>query len=193
MKNTSLKTNWIAVLMMGGLSVLASACGKHTSPNIIFMPEMVYSPALKAQEEGAMRVPVKGTVPRGFHSYGFYAKGIQAAGAELQNPVAFTKTSLLRGQSVYNAQCKVCHGEDGQGGGTIVPKFQRPPTLHSEKMKGYTDSQIFHVITVGQNLMPSYSGQISAEDRWSVANYIRALQRSQAPTEQDLKSAGVQN
>jgi mono/diheme cytochrome c family protein len=41
--------------------------------------------------------------------------------------------------------------------------------------------------------MPSYSGQISAEDRWSVANYIRALQRSQAPTEQDLKSAGVQN
>jgi cytochrome c553 len=170
-----------------------SSCAKHSQPNMTYMPEMAYSPALKAQEVGAMRVPVKGTVPRGFKPYAYYEKGIDAAGQELKNPISFSRANLLRGQTVYNAQCKACHGEDGQGGGTIVPKFQRPPSLHSDKIRGYADGQIFHVMTVGQNIMPSYAGQVSAEDRWAVVNYIRVLQRSQAPTEQDLKSAGTQN
>ncbi len=176
-----------------GISFGLSGCVKHSKPNMTYMPEMAYSPALKAQEEGAMRVPVKGTIPRDFKPYAYFEKGIEAAGQELKNPVAFNRANLLRGQTVYNAQCKACHGEDGQGGGTIVPKFQRPPSLHSEKIRGYSDGQIFHVVTVGQNIMPSYAGQVSVDDRWAVVNYIRVLQRSQAPTEQDLKSAGIQN
>jgi mono/diheme cytochrome c family protein len=182
----------VSVLALGLLG-LSTACVKHSQPNMTYMPEMAYSPALKAQEVGAMRVPVKGTVPRGFKPYAYFEKGIELAGQELKNPVAFNRANLMRGQVVYNAQCKACHGADGQGGGSIVPKFQRPPSLHSEKILGYSDGQIFHVMTVGQNIMPSYAGQVSAEDRWAVVNYIRVLQRSQAPTEQDLKSAGVQN
>jgi len=188
MSIASLKNSFL-VLAGTTLAVVVSGCGMHSSPNMTYMPEMAYSPALKAQEEGSMRVPVKGTIPRNHHTYGYYTKGIDAAGAELKNPIVFSKVALLRGQTVYNAQCKVCHGEDGQGGGSIVPKFQRPPSLHSDKIKGYSDGQIFHVITVGQNLMPSYAGQVSAEDRWAVVNYIRVLQRSQAPTEKDLQTA----
>ncbi len=194
MKNASLTLKSFAqvasvVLMAASLS----SCSKHSTPNMTYMPDMAFSPALKAQEEGSMRVPVKGTVPRNFKSYAYFQKGIDVAGQELKNPAPFNKVNLLRGQVVFNSYCKACHGEDGQGGGTIVPKFQRPPSLHSDKIRNYTDGQIFHVMTVGQNIMPSYAAQVSENDRWAVVNYIRVLQRSQAPTEQDLKSAAAQN
>jgi mono/diheme cytochrome c family protein len=194
MKNASLTLKSFAqVASVFLMAASLSSCSKHSTPNMTYMPDMAFSPALKAQEEGSMRVPVKGTVPRNFKPYAYFQKGIDVAGQELKNPAPFSKVSLLRGQVVFNSYCKACHGEDGQGGGTIVPKFQRPPSLHSDKIRNYTDGQIFHVMTVGQNIMPSYAAQVSENDRWAVVNYIRVLQRSQAPTEQDLKSAAAQN
>ena len=83
----------------------------------------------------------------------------------------------------------VCHGSEGLGDGSIVPKYPRPPSLQSEKILNYKDGQIFHVITVGQNLMPSYASQIDAVDRWAVINYVRVLQKAQNPTPQDVKAA----
>ena len=44
----------------------------------------------------------------------------------------------------------------------------------------------FHVITVGQNLMPAYASQILPEDRWAVIDYVRALERSHRPLPSDL-------
>ncbi len=38
------------------------------------------------------------------------------------------------------------------------------------------DGQIFEVITDGKSTMPSYAHMISAEDRWAIIHYIRALQ-----------------
>ena len=37
----------------------------------------------------------------------------------------------------------------------------------------------FNVMTEGFGVMPSYASQISAEDRWAIAAYVRALQYSQ--------------
>jgi mono/diheme cytochrome c family protein len=39
----------------------------------------------------------------------------------------------------------------------------------------------------GQNVMPSYSKQISADDIWAIIHYIRALQRSQNAKDSDLE------
>ncbi|MEN9722055.1 MAG: hypothetical protein RJB38_41 [Pseudomonadota bacterium] len=165
-----------------------SGC-KHSKPNFIFMPDMYYSPALKAQEEGAMRTPVKGTVPRGFAPYQYAVENNEELGAKLVNPLPRTKANLLRGQKQFNTYCIVCHGAYGEGDGSVVPKMPRPPTLQSEKVQKWQDGRIFHVITAGQNVMPSYASQISQEDRWAIVHYLRALQRAKHPSEADLKAA----
>jgi mono/diheme cytochrome c family protein len=38
------------------------------------------------------------------------------------------------------------------------------------------DGQLFHVLTYGQNNMPSYASQLSRGDRWNVILYVRTLQ-----------------
>lgn len=176
-------------LLLGFVSaaiVFVSAGCSKSKPSFTYMPDMAYSPAYKAQE--LMLAPPKGTVPRGFQPYA-YATDPEAAGRELKNPVTPTKTILGRGQEMFRIYCSVCHGPAGEGDGTVVPKFPRPPSLHNEKVVGWTDGRIYHVISAGQNLMPSYASQVDSADRWAIIHYIRALQRAKNPTAQDLKSA----
>jgi mono/diheme cytochrome c family protein len=87
--------------------------------------------------------------------------------------------------------CVVCHGPKGDGQGYIVPKFPMPPSLYSPKVTNWPDGRIYHVITHGQNLMPSYASQILPEDRWAVIHYVRALERAANPLPQDLAAAGI--
>lgn len=174
---------WVPVLI--GVTGL-SGCLQHEKPNVIYMPDMVYSPAHKAQQEGEMKMPVKGTVPRGFQPYPYGNDG-DVAGKELKNPLKATEQVLARGKHVFNIYCIVCHGPNGEGDGHIVPKFPRPPSLQSDKVRGWSDGRIYHTITRGQNLMPSYESQIANGDRWAAIHYIRALQRSKHPTAEDLK------
>jgi mono/diheme cytochrome c family protein len=156
------------------------ACSRE-KPAVIYMPDMVYSPAYKAQKPGSLRLPVAGTVSRDFEAYPYAAhrdpNETPRIGRWLENPLPPTRAVLERGRKVFNTFCIVCHGPEGEGDGTVVPKFPRPPSLQSEKIRGYPDGSIFHVITVGQNLMPSYASQIPAEDRWAGIHYLRALQR----------------
>jgi mono/diheme cytochrome c family protein len=39
------------------------------------------------------------------------------------------------------------------------------------------DSQLFQVLTLGQNNMPSYASQLSREDRWNAIAFVRSLQK----------------
>ncbi len=177
----------ISILTLTVLAAL-SGCGKHESPNFVYMPDMYYSPALKAQEPGSNRMPVKGTIPRGYQPYA-YAHNAEGAGKELKNPIIATADVMNRGQALFNTYCIVCHGPNGMGDGYVVPKMPRPPSLQSDKIRGWPDSSIYHVITMGQNIMPSYAAQIQSADRWAIIHYIRALQRSQNPTAQDVAAA----
>ena len=160
----------------------------HEEPNVIYMPDMVYSPALKAQKQDSMMMPVKGTIPRDYEPYP-YLNNPEAAGRELKNPLKPTQVILGRGQHIFNTYCMTCHGPAGEGDGSIVPRFPRPPSLQSDKVRNWPDGRIFHVITAGQNLMPSYSTQISSGDRWAAIHYVRVLQRAKHPTVEDLKAA----
>lgn len=162
-----------------------SGC-RHEKPNVVYMPDMAYSPALKAQQPDSMRMPVKGTVSRDFEPYA-YPTNPEAAGRDLKNPLRPTQATLIRGKAAYNTYCIVCHGAEGMGDGSIIPKFPRPPSLQSDKVRNWPDGRIFHTITMGQNLMPSYASQVSAGDRWAIIHYLRAMQRAKNPTSEDLK------
>ena len=178
-------------LSVAAVVMLSSGCGKHSEPNFVYMPEMWYSPAYKAQEVGAVRYPVAGTVPRGHQPYRFMNSTADEAGKQMTNPLRRTEDVLKRGQAVYNVHCIVCHGPGGEGDGSIVPKFPRPPSLLSDKVRTWPDGSLFHVMTAGLNLMPSYRGQVDAADRWAVVHYVRALQKAKNPTDADLKAAGI--
>ena len=171
------------------LSLLVlGACGKHERPNFQYMPDMHYSPAIQAQQ-GIQRLPVNGTVPRGYEVYPYIDLGPVAAGKVHLNPIPRTKEVLKRGQQLFNTFCIVCHGAYGEGDGPVVPKYPRPPSLQSDKIRGYADGSIYNVITKGQNLMSSYATQVAPNDRWAIIHYIRALQKAKNPTAEDMKAA----
>lgn len=172
-----------------------NACGylKHAQPYYTYAPDMHYGAGLKAQEAGAMRQPPKGAIPRGFRPYSILT--MDQAKMHL-NPLPRNKENLMQGKALYNTFCIVCHGKFGEGDGLVAslkdwprPLFPRPPTLQSEKVRDFKDGQIFHILTMGQNLMPSYAEKLNEEERWQVVHYVRALYRAKHPSADDLKKA----
>lgn len=188
-----------ACLLAALAAVAAAGCARQKQQTAIeYMPDMAYSARLAAQhedplrpDESVMRLPVPGTVPRGYTPYRFAQADTTQAAEVLVNPLPRTSDVLARGQKVYMTFCVVCHGEKGDGQGYMVPKFPQPPQLFSDKVTNWPDGRIFHVITRGQNLMPSYASQILPEDRWAVIHYVRVLQRAAHPTAADLATAPV--
>ena len=132
-----------------------------------------------------MQTPVKGTVARGFIPYPFENKP-EEAGKFLVNPLIPDEVNLSVGKNKYNIYCSPCHGYLGEGDSRLRGQFPNPPSLHSEKMRNWSDGSIYHVITEGQNVMPSYRSQFSRQERWAVVNYVRVLQRSLNAKETDL-------
>jgi mono/diheme cytochrome c family protein len=95
---------------------------------------------------------------------------------------------MARGQERYNIFCAPCHSLAGDGKG-IVPKrgFLPPPSFFAEHVLDFTDGYIYEVITKGVRNMPSYKKQIpNVEDRWAIVAYVRALQRTQTATINDI-------
>jgi hypothetical protein len=134
----------------------------------------------------SMRKPVEGTVARGFIPYEF--KGMPDSLISIvPNPLPITKEVLETGKKRFDTYCSPCHGYYGKGDSRLRGQFPIPPTLHSEKVRKWKDANIYHVITNGQNVMPSYERQISRDDRWAIIHYLRVLQRSQNAPDSDFE------
>jgi mono/diheme cytochrome c family protein len=156
-------------------------------PNREIFPEMVrtqrynaFAPNPNFPDGKTLQGPVAGTIPRGplpLHYAATPADALRAA-EELKNPYGSQDAAVLaRGAFVFANFCAVCHGGAGRGDGPVPLRgFPAPPSLladHAMKMK---DGQMFHVLSYGQNNMPSYAGQLSREDRWKAIVQLRELQ-----------------
>lgn len=133
----------------------------------------------------SMRNPVQGTIARGDLPYE-YAVDPEGA-SKLVNPLPITEANLQLGKVKYDIYCSPCHGFLGEGDSRLRGQFPNPPSLHSEKVRDWTDGRIYHVIAMGQNVMPSYSSQLSRNEKWATILYVRALQRSLNAKESDLQ------
>lgn len=154
---------------------------------IQYMPNMHRSPAIRPQEKRPLAYP-EGSISREEFIYP-YDRDVPVEKVERkENPLPKTREVVERGQKMFNTHCIVCHGPLGLGDGFVVPPFAKPPSLQSERVREFADSQIFHIITVGQNTMMPYASQIRVEDRWAITHYIRVLHLSQNPSEEDLKA-----
>lgn len=192
-------------VMFGAPCILMSftlLCGCYRGqpsgrPPIHLNPDMDSQPKVDAQElnpffddSSGMRVPVPGTVARGWLKEGaiFYEGLDPVTGKPVRkSPIPITLTGLRRGQGRFNIYCSPCHSRVGDGQGIMVQRgYVPPPTFHSDLIRGYPDGHIFDVITNGIRNMPGYAQQIPVEDCWLIINYVRALQRSQHASADDV-------
>jgi hypothetical protein len=180
------------VVLLAGVSAIAliAGCRQDMQDQPKLIPQR--GSEMFADHRGA-RPQVVNTVARGqLHedSY-FYTGVIQGANGyrEEQNlmPFPVTLEVLKRGQERFNIYCTPCHSRVGNGLGAIVDRGYKPAAnLHDQVRMAQPVSHYFYVMTHGYGAMPDYSAQLTPEDRWAVAAYIRALQLSQAATSADV-------
>jgi mono/diheme cytochrome c family protein len=129
------------------------------------------------------------TVARGFlrEDKAMYA-GIAPSGSFVTElPVPLTRELLVRGHERFDIFCSPCHGKLGNGLGMIVQRgFKQPSSFHVDRLRQQPIGYFFDVMTQGFGQMPNYASQVSPEDRWAVAAYVRALQLSQHAQVADL-------
>jgi mono/diheme cytochrome c family protein len=104
-------------------------------------------------------------------------------------PFPATIAVLEKGQERYNIYCTPCHSRVGNGAGMIVSRGYHPAgNFHTARLIAAPLGHFFNVMTNGYGAMPEYAAQVSVEDRWAIAAYIRALQLSQNAKESDVAS-----
>ena len=115
---------------------------------------------------------------------------------------------IERGRERYNIFCAPCHGQSGDGNGMVhlravevgasATGWNQPTNLididaasgrsvYGEEL--YPHGKLFNTITHGARTMSGYASQISAEDRWAIIAYLRALQWSQNARLEDVPVA----
>ncbi|HLJ79063.1 MAG TPA: cytochrome c [Acidobacteriaceae bacterium] len=141
----------------------------------------------------SVRPQVEHTVARGqLYEADYFYTGLMNGKEANMMPFPVTMQVLARGQERFNVYCSPCHSRVGNGAGMIVQRGYKPAgNLHDAKRMGEPLSHYFYVMTNGYGAMPDYKAQVTPEDRWAIAAYIRALQLSQAATAADVP-AGTQ-
>lgn len=171
-------------------AVLLGCNRTRNNPGWDYFPDMFYSTAYETYTKNpnfsdgmTMRVPVPGTVPRGFtpFEYTIDPESRVKAGIELTNPFSTDPENLDRGRVVYTTFCLGCHGSGGEGDGHLFTSGLyplKPRTLVSDDAKKLKDGEIYHTITLGFGSMGAHGSQIRPEDRWKLILYIRKLQEN---------------
>jgi mono/diheme cytochrome c family protein len=163
------------------------SCQDNLNRNYQFMPNM-YEPVgyetygeydVDAFENGQeAKLPVEGTIPRGFQPYDYTnsPEDIARAKAELKNPLAYSEENLAAGAQLYTVYCAVCHGDKGDGLGILAQreKFLGIPSYAVEG-RIITDGAVYHVQMYGLNTMGSYASQTNEEERWQITQHVMNL------------------
>lgn len=102
-----------------------------------------------------------------------------------ENPVEADDSSRERGAIYYEYNCKMCHGETGEGNGPIGAFLveKKPADLTSALVQDQSDGALFLTLTNGKGLMPYMRENLTVRDRWDVVNYVRTLRTTGAPEE----------
>jgi cytochrome c553 len=155
-----------------------------------FIPDMVYSRAYETfsdnpnfKDSSTMRIPVIGTIPRGFTPFRYTIDSASRAkaGNELVSPFRPTLEVLERGKLIFTTFCIDCHGAAGKGDGHLFTSGLyplKPREISAAPTSKLKDGQIYHTITLGFGSMGAHGAQIKPDDRWKLVLYVRELQKA---------------
>jgi cytochrome c oxidase cbb3-type subunit 2 len=124
--------------------------------------------------------------------YFFFAEEPPKAPLFIGVPPAPSQQLVQRGQEVWQqANCWVCHGEQGRGDGESAAALNddfgfpiRPANLTTGQFKSGADvKDIFRTVTTGLSgtPMPSFGDTVSEADRWALAYYVLSLSAYKDP------------
>ena len=191
-------------LFIGLGSILITSCSdKKRHSSIVYMPDMYYPTAYDPYEKANFGYPhdeensevplmnknhnmsalesVEGAVARTDgdilpwtfknNNAGYaQAKAVTTSPLNAANKAA----DLERGKVMYGQNCAVCHGDAGDGQGSIV-KSKAYSGVPNYSERDVTVGSVYHVIMYGKNAMGSYASQMIPADRWRVAEYVMSL------------------
>jgi cytochrome c553 len=85
--------------------------------------------------------------------------------------LSVSESSLAKGEELYLTNCVDCHGQDGRGVHPGTPDFTLQQTMAAKSAL-----DLFQVISNGASqVMPGFADQLSEDDRWALANYLRSF------------------
>ncbi len=157
----------LAMSFDASVTVLGAACHTGDIDPMEQQPKLQENEATRHfEDESAIRPLVEGTVPRE---------------RDLSGPPKVTPELVELGHEKFNQICAPCHGLVGDGTGSIAEKMslRHPPSLHDAFRMKLTSERIYQALTEGYGLMPRFTTQLDAHERWAVVSYVRALQLSQ--------------
>lgn len=167
-----------------GLAVVAfGLSGCHVDmwrqPKLLPQHESTFFP-----DGSASRPPVAHTIAQGqLREDETFYRGIKDGELVTVPPLPVTAENLKRGQKKFEIHCAPCHGPLGYGNGMIAQRGlalrRTPGNYHTDRLRGMPIGYFYDVITNGAGVMYSLAAQVSPEDRWRIAMYVRVLQLSQ--------------
>ncbi|AXT61216.1 cytochrome c [Aquimarina sp. AD10] len=178
--------NTIKILAAAVVMISVVSCQKDTKPNYQYMPNMYESVGYETYGEYGVfgengqeaKLPAEGSIPRGWMPYDFENsnEGYQLAKDTLKNPIRYTKENEEKGKELYNIYCAICHGDKGNGKGTLVKreKILGVPS-YDDAGRAITEGSIYHVMYYGINSMGSYASQTNEHERWQIVQYVEKL------------------
>jgi mono/diheme cytochrome c family protein len=188
----------ILSLTLGALALTGCANFPTTSTPLEIHDDMDRQQKYKAQsvyrksglfdDARANRMPVPGTVAVGYlKDDDATMRGIVNGQYVGTNPMKVDAALLKTGQAKFNTYCSPCHDKTGSGNG-VIPKrtLWLPTNLHEDRVVAMSDGEIYDVISNGRRTMHGYKYQVLEAERWAIVAYVRALQRSDRGTLEDV-------
>lgn len=183
-------------LLFGFLFMIS--CSDNNDRSYQYMPNMYRPVGYEAygeyevfENEQEAKLPVEGSVPRGWLPYDYpdSPEGYQAAKTNLKNPIKYTEDNLAEGGQLYTIYCAICHGAKGNGKGYLVEqeKILGVPS-YDDTGRAITEGSIYHVMYHGINTMGSYASQTNEKERWQIVAYVENLKadlEGKTPREDD--------
>jgi mono/diheme cytochrome c family protein len=96
------------------------------------------------------------------------------------NPLPVTQAVIAKGQSLYRAKCRRCHGVDGRGQGPDADRDHPPGDLtDGRRASRNPDGVMFYKIWNGRAKprMPAMKTDITRDEVWTVIHYVKTLRQ----------------
>lgn len=179
----------IKITLVFGLLLAFVSCADENRPNYQYMPNMYESvgyETYEAVDNGLFPMgteamnPPENSISRGWLPYEFENTPEGKELARLQaSPLDSLKReeNLAAGMQLYTVYCAICHGDKGEGQGTLVKreKILGVPS-YADPARDITVGSTYHTMYYGLNSMGSYASQMASEEElWQVAEYVMKL------------------
>jgi len=182
---------------------------RSTEPHLHIFPDMDFQPKYKSDQPMDLfadgrenRGELTGTIARGsLNADDLFYRGLEQTDAGAQWTTGFPKQLeisdqlMKRGRNRFEIYCTPCHGYDGRGTGAVPQRVAQTGGVWLARnlvdasnpvAMTMPNGQLFNTISNGYNTMMGYAAQISHADRWAIVLYVRALQRSQNASLDDI-------